>query len=53
LLNKQKEVLDAKKSLDISEAPDVQRMSEPSWWICLLILGALWGVKKIEKRLKF
>jgi hypothetical protein len=49
LLNKQKEVLAAKKSLDIAEAPDVQRMSEPSWWICLLILGALWGVQKWRK----
>ncbi len=46
LKNKQQEVLNAKKSLDIAEATDIQRMSEPAWWLCLLLLLVVWGVKK-------
>jgi hypothetical protein len=48
LLYKQQQVLNSKKSLDIPEPDNFQSMSEPSWWVCVIILLALLGWKKLK-----
>jgi hypothetical protein len=48
LLYKQQQVLNSKKSLDIPEPDNFQSMSEPSWWVCAIILLALLRWKKLN-----
>jgi len=45
LRNKQKLVLAGNKNLDLND--DTQQMSEPSWWIVVLLFGVyLWRRQK-------
>ncbi|MCE7996283.1 MAG: MSEP-CTERM sorting domain-containing protein [Roseivirga sp.] len=46
LRRKQEQVLSGKQSFDLGD--DVQRMSEPSWWILLLAMGLILFIKKFR-----